>query len=421
MLGGMLENDVNNSLLGKREESDEVIEGAVPGSKDDEQVPSGKGKSVSHKRKNISGDVVYPSKKERRVSDLMSGSCTDLLNGESEPENKAGRKLTSSSGKKRKAVDSISDGSAVKSRNSVETSKPFLRIGETIRKVASQLALSTPIVNSKKSRGRKKFTPVEYLPPDEMLSQLCLIARDPMKEYSFLISIVSFLSDFRNSFCVKNANSQNQKKSTGEVSGEQTGKRSSNSETTETSGFEGMEDSYWTDRIIQSNTEEQVLFEPETPHENGAPTLEPAAALEPTPKSDSKQEASVVNHELEAGNLAGHMDDKFEQEYSPTALILNFTDLDSVPSETNLNKIFCRYGPLNERETEVLKKGNRAKVVFQRRSDAETAFSSAGKFSIFGPSLVSYRLNYSPTARKTPTSSTKGRRKDAAFLEGNAV
>ncbi|CAH1452170.1 unnamed protein product [Lactuca virosa] len=92
------------------------------------------------------------------------------------------------------------------------------------------------------------------------------------------------------------------------------------------------------------------------------------------------------------------------------ALILKFTNLDSIPSVTNLNEIFRVYGSLMESETEVLKKSSCAKVVFEEKTNAEAAFSSAGKFGIFGPSLISYRLDYSPTPRKIYT--RKGKKKN---------
>ncbi|KAI3523010.1 hypothetical protein L1887_01063 [Cichorium endivia] len=97
-----------------------------------------------------------------------------------------------------------------------------------------------------------------------------------------------------------------------------------------------------------------------------------------------------------------------------TALILKFTNLDSVPAVTELNEIFSKYGSVRESETEVLRKSNCAKVVFEEKSNAETAFSSAGKFSIFGPSLISYRLDYSPTPRKIYT--RKGKKKNVGVI-----
>ncbi|KAF9590059.1 hypothetical protein IFM89_030371, partial [Coptis chinensis] len=72
-------------------------------------------------------------------------------------------------------------------------------------------------------------------------------------------------------------------------------------------------------------------------------------------------------------------------EISPTTLLMSFTDSGCIPSILNLNKIFRRFGPLKESETEVLKHMSSAKVVFKKRSDAEVAFGSAAKFKIFGP------------------------------------
>ncbi|CAN6846844.1 unnamed protein product, partial [Brassica oleracea] len=79
---------------------------------------------------------------------------------------------------------------------------------------------------------------------------------------------------------------------------------------------------------------------------------------------------------------------------APNALILKFASSGSVPSAEKLNSIFNRYGPLREAETRVMKKGKKARVIFRRGEDAKTAFSSSGKYSIFGPSLLSYSLKY---------------------------
>ncbi|KAL0316263.1 UNVERIFIED_CONTAM: hypothetical protein Sradi_5504500 [Sesamum radiatum] len=98
------------------------------------------------------------------------------------------------------------------------------------------------------------------------------------------------------------------------------------------------------------------------------------------------------------------------EEDFPTALILNFTNLEAIPSIVNLNEIFSHYGPLKESETEIFSKSKRAKVIFKRRADAETAFSSTGKYSIFGPSLVSYRLNYAPSPRKSRAASKRNKK-----------
>ncbi|PWA67475.1 PWWP domain-containing protein [Artemisia annua] len=122
-----------------------------------------------------------------------------------------------------------------------------------------------------------------------------------------------------------------------------------------TNGFRGIKDSYWPDRIIVTKS------------------------VSPKPKKEDL----------------------------PTALIFKFSNLDSVPSLKKMNEIFSRYGPLKEEETRLLKRKKCIKVVYERRSDAETAFSSSGKFSIFGPALVSYCLDFKPTLGKSAAASKK--------------
>jgi hypothetical protein len=82
---------------------------------------------------------------------------------------------------------------------------------------------------------------------------------------------------------------------------------------------------------------------------------------------------------------AGYMD-----ENSPAEIVMNFFEVNYVPSKTNLNKTFRRFGPLKESETEVDRDTSPAIVVFKKSSNAEVAFSSAGRFNIFGPMLVNY-------------------------------
>ncbi|CAK9154577.1 unnamed protein product [Ilex paraguariensis] len=453
---GLLENDASIPRSLEKEDSDEVIEDAVAGSEGEEQDPSIKIRSVirhstSRKRKHISGDGLIPSKKERSIVDLIPGSSLKLQNNDSKIEKNSGRKITSlSSGKKCQAVDSVSRDSMMRHQKShfspgsvsKMTSQPkeLLEVGERISRVASLLADSTPILKSQdktsqkavaeyggklakslgtgKARKREKVISAQYPPPDEMLSELCLTARDPMKGYGFLMSMASFFSDFRKSICLENSSSWTGKESIGKVPGNKKRKKSSNLENCATFGFEGIEDSYWTDRVIQGNSEEQVLFETETPIEKAMPTLKQEAAVDIIPNFDNKQETTDGIIGLEAEKPTGQKDEECKVNF-PTALILNFTNLESVPSVADLNKIFSRFGPLNESETEVLSKSKRAKVVFKRHSDADTAFSSAGKFSIFGPSLVSYSLKYSPP-RKTSTPASK-RNKKGTSMQGNGV
>ncbi|KAJ9181620.1 hypothetical protein P3X46_009733 [Hevea brasiliensis] len=433
--------------------------------KDDKHASSGKveSKCLDHstpKRKYISGDNVYPRKKEKSLADLMAERGLSVPNGKSGLGIRATNKVTSpSSGKKRKAVDSIYDDSLVNHSKILSSSggginpssqpKRTYRVGDSILRVASQLFEPTPIsksVNgvspdsairdesnekslSRKSQGKKLFQ-IENSSFYEMVSQLCLVARDPMDVCSFLKSVVSFFVEFRNSVCLEHLNSLQHKSSFLEfLFSDNIGKESSNSET-ETCESEYAKDSCLQDMIIQSvpkelpspeNQNGAVDMPPESTTKKVIPLIELQPTAQSSPNLDSEHQGAGEILDMEAMKPVDHSEENCN-DHSPTALILNFTGLDSIPSESNLNKIFSRFGRVKESETEVLKKSNRVKVVFYRRDDAETAFSSAGKYSIFGPSLVSYRLKYMPFSRsKSSPKTTKSSKKNANSVEENTT
>ncbi|KAJ0088165.1 hypothetical protein Patl1_32037 [Pistacia atlantica] len=477
VLGGLLDSDAEIPLSVEVKHSAEVTENAAPDFKDDKQACCGTGMSnsqdgSSRKRKQISGDSARPSKKEKSLSDLLAEKRTNMSNGKRGSDGKGDKVISLSSSKKCNAIDSTSDEIAAKHKRldsisddmtvkhkrgdmlrvkheksdlstGADKGLPIKRtfgVGNSILKVANKLNGSSPmlkygdrtspktVVNNKRkekydlrnSQSKKHFL-AEDSSIDDFLSQLCLAARDPMTRYSFLISLVSFFLKFRNSVSLE--------LSQGEVSGDRTKKMLNKSETAETPELDLIKDSYWTDRVIESIPEE------EQPLENKN-EVEEVLRNDPSQKDVSPVEAQSAVHlsanmesgtvgetlEVEAVKPADPLDGCCNEDLSPTALILNFTDSESVPSKENLNSIFGRFGPLNELETEVLK-SKRAKVVFKKREDAEAAFSSAGKYSIFGPALVSYCLKYmsSTTSKGSPRSTTKRSRKVAISIEGNAT
>ena len=423
MLGGLLEDDENLPLLEAKRHFGEAIEDVIEDFKDHEQVLPRKRKSrgqnsSSHEHKVLSGDSMHPSKKQRSLMDLMAGNCSYLKNIEK-----------SSSDKKLKEIGTLLDDSAVTDRGrfAAPHSQKTLGVGDSFCRVANQLNGSTPMLKHEKpaSSGKsqkRKVIPIECFSPEEMLSQIRLASIHPMEGYKFLTSSICFLSEFRNFVCLDHPRSLKDKQSLKEVSSSKSEK--STLEAVEASGSKYVKDSYWTDRMIQSFPEEETIVNLNETGESVRETQGEMAVVnvEPEAVSESRHQTAGQNPEKEAEKPVDHMSESGMEELSPTALILNFADLNSVPSETNLNRIFSRYGPLNESETEVLKKSIRAKVVFKRSSDAETAFSSSGKFSIFGPSLISYRLKYLPARlHKASSSSTKRRRKDATAMEGNAT
>lgn len=477
MLGELLESEAEIPVLGMKHEA-ELTQSSASDFSDDKKASSKRGKlknqdGSSHKRKHSSVNSIRPNKKEKSLSDLLAERSANISNGKRGTDGKGNEVISLSSGKKRKSVDSISDDRVVKhekldsisndmsmkhkksdmlvvkhgkgelsgsaAHKCLPIKKPF-GIGNSILKVASQLNGSSPIFKSgdgtsqktvvenktkekflfRNSQSEKQF-PLEETSLAELLSQLCLAASNPMEGYKHgLISLVNFFSDFRNSVSLE----QSQE----EISGVKTGKTWNNSEMSETSESDPMKDTYWTDRVIQNIAQEQQTLEnkneveeDETPSQKDTSSPEPASAVQLSAHLESALQTAGENFEQEAEKLADPLDRCCDEDPSPTALILNFTDMDSVPSKDNLNKIFSRFGQLNELETEV-KKGKRAKVVFKRRADAETAFSSAGKYSIFGPSLVSYCLKYMPsTASKNSSCTTKQGQKAAISEEENAT
>ncbi|XP_011027012.1 PREDICTED: uncharacterized protein LOC105127429 isoform X2 [Populus euphratica] len=369
----------------------------------------------SHKRKHNLKDSIYPRKKERNLSDLISDSW-DSVDDEIGSDGKANSMLVSPSGKKRKGSDTFADDASITGRRktisfakvSSTALKPSFKIGECIQRVASQMTGSPSILkcNSPKVDGssdglvgdgsdasilhsedaeiKRIIVPTEYSSLDDLLSQLHLTAQDPLKGYGFLNIIISFFSDFRNSVVMDQHDKVSGKRKTSHSSGG----------FPETFEFEDMNDTYWTDRVIQNGSEEQ----PPRKSRKRDNLFVPVVLDKASGRSNSRKQYSDSNYDVSAQKPAGYVDEK-----APAELVMHFPVVDSVPSEISLNKMFRRFGPLKESETEVDRDTNRARVIFKRCSDAEAAYGSAPKFNIFGPILVNYQLNYSISVPfKTP-------------------
>lgn len=348
VIDGLLEDGENNNIVScKGPDHGEMMDGmlALDSSIDcTESVARVNGRDEGRdlgKFKPVSGERLQPSKKQKSMSDLMGS-----------------KQLFTS--KKPKVWGSVSDDSAIRGRrrqlkgsdSKSPRARQIFKVEENTWKMANEMngfpRTSCTSQLYKEFFGRLKPV-VEQNSPHEMIAQLQSFAQHPTIGHNASTPIISFFSKFRD-FAIPDQGPDNE-----------TVKTSTSPLTGEILDLEYLRDSYWTDRIIQR--EEQTATEEDIAAENFC-----------------------------SNAVRGIGSDK--EEDNPTALILNFSNLDSIPSEANLNKIFNRFGPLNESETEIFKKMKRAKVVFNRRVDAETAFSSSGKYSTFGPSLVSYRLKY---------------------------
>ncbi|KAM3359666.1 hypothetical protein P3S68_019377 [Capsicum galapagoense] len=402
--GELLENDAELPHV------DYAIADNGHASEHSEQHPS---KVSAHKRKHSSKDSSQKKMKERILSELM-----DNVECAYSPDDEDEKTFTSS--KKRKAVDSRTDGLdkktsvyAAKVSTTVSVSpKPSFRIGECIQRVASQLTRSTTLLkcNSDQSGADVQFQdspkgkdviPTELPSSTELLSQLQLVALAPLKRYNFFKTISTFFSGFRKSVAV-GQKSRRQNSSVGRPGGGRKRKATQSvAGFAEEFEFDDVNDSYWTDRIVQNCGEEQPLQSSQSGEgEHQLTVHEPEKSNKPGRRSYTRRRKSVADYVI---TPAVPPEDIEKRKHEPAELILIFAEGGPLPSEMSLNKMFRRFGPLKELETEVRQESSRARVVFKRGSDAEVAHSSVGKFNIFGSRQVTYEISYTPVISFKPT------------------
>ncbi|KAM0019443.1 putative non-specific serine/threonine protein kinase [Helianthus debilis subsp. tardiflorus] len=279
--------------------------------------------------------------------------CGDLLEAEQVIKDEI---YSEDGSKNRKALDSISDG----------LEKRPLK-GEPVDNLAGN---SVPVQSS----GNQA----------DMLSQLHLAAQDPMKGHSFVNNVILFFKGHRAAVVSKSKK-----------------RKASNENELDEFEVDDVNDSYWTDRIIQNHPEEQVLQENNniTGGHQVVVYEQENPPVKPTRRSNKKRFFNS-NHEIEANEQSELIFRR--QQNLATEVLMKFAGGIYFPSEVHLNKMFKRFGPLMESETEVDRQSGRARVVFKKCSDAEVAHSSAGKFNIFGSISVTYELNYTPMISYKP-------------------
>ncbi|KAF6150547.1 hypothetical protein GIB67_030348 [Kingdonia uniflora] len=363
---GLWDTDADVSFYGEK------VENTTPVFDFEEDMPFGNAElkiqgSSSRKRKYELEDALYPNRKERSLLELMNGdeASSDLLNGGADEI--AASKSSTAHGRKQ-MID-------------MEASTPqSFKIGECISRIASRLTGTPPILKCSTERFQKSAFEVD------------VIDEGPDGDDGFPYTLEKPL---RRRVITPN------KYSSDEMLSEFT--------LTVRDSMKGSKEN--DSRPVTEDTKKRSLRDDDD-DDDYTPKKEKRKYRRRTVKSQLQLEKPVS-----ALKETSHMD-----EFTPTALILTFAEADSVPSKTNLNKIFNRFGPLRESETEVSMESSCATVVFKKRIDGEVAFSSAQKFSIFGQAIVTYQLKYLPLTPTTPllcasTQSTT----DATHIEGNTT
>jgi len=410
MLDRLFESDMEILPIREKQQCDNQI---------NEQVLMKAHEGFSQKSQHISWNMKQTGKKKKLLSDLMSEKNSWTLKGERTPEKKAGDNSISRRGRKRKAAhdttyeyfhhSQIADGKSTskcgrKGKAAYDTSDDDFHCykisgnNSTSWRATKRMAAYNAFDDCSNNSQTGNHIQLQNLSVDEMQSQLCLAAKDPAGE-SCSSDMIYFFSEFekftgRNDSVFLEQGLSLEQEHGGEIGVVTSIEAAATSSMSTPTPMELCNDSYWTDRIIQSISEEETLLK----NPNERDELLPAAEISP---------GLGLMHQETNGNLGSEPSNHVEVEHvnksSPTSLTLKFTKLDSVPPTTDLNKNFGRFGPLIEAKTKLLEKTNCARVVFERYFDAETAFSSAGKYSIFGPSLQSYRLKILPRTAKKGT------------------
>lgn len=387
-----------------------------------------------------SGEAVVKHKKSKSFSDDVSVKCK-----------KSDLEILSSTRKKRKAIDSrsckvvvkhkksksISDHVSVKCKKSdlsleyTDTSLPNKQefgIGNSMPNIANQPNASSSILeycnesscitattkNKEKlklpfSRGTKSFPSQESSLVD-LFSLLRLAARDPVKQISS-ISLVEFFSGFRNFVTTD-------KRSLEDMAVDETMEVETKSEANGTHGLKIVNYSNWTNGISEKIPEVPPSLEStnETPSQKEFLPSETQLAVRSSAGSKAGLETACHNVDVNMEPVGSTGGDSSEFPFL-TVLALKFRNLESVPSKENLNSILGHFGPLYEPKTEILK-NNRAQVVFIRREDAVSACSSVRDYSVFGPSLLSYRLRFMAVPKKPSSRGGKRSKKLIGAVQG---
>ncbi|KAJ4961890.1 hypothetical protein NE237_021800 [Protea cynaroides] len=207
---------------------------------------------------------------------------------------------------------------------------------------------------------------------DEMLSDFLAIALDPfyLKESPRFDTFKSFFSRFRSSMYHNKSNSTTVNEQLVVQGGRKRKSLESNS------GSSGR----------ASRAIDHPSSEPKSKRKR--------EETEQTSSQNAKNELQQV-YVTSGLKMDLNQEETKDESSAAAALLLTFAPEFSLPSKDELITIFGKFGSLNEKETEVSRDSNCARVAFMRSSDAEEAINSSQKVSPFGHAEVNYHLHYS--------------------------
>lgn len=460
---------LKESNLGRRARSarqkDKITEdgdGLADGSAKDSVSPGKKrsGRGESSVANNAPISISEHGRKKKKLSELMVETDTPNPSTGGKGKARVKRSLPASTEKpedpdrdtadtmktrKRKKLDTLGD---LSSQSQSLSRKKSTKAGELTGKPAREKSQTSPVVEAndeasqtrsrraknreitvsdksmhsvKLNKGKKDASLEDSLSCGEMLSQLCLAARNVKKISKISPAIVSFFTDFRKSLCASNSDvemiaekatdSENHASS---PHADEEIPETENATITEPNPSEPvladhMKDDYWADILI--NVEEPLsglrknkdkgksqTSKKEHDGEEVAKELPVSVENVEEPSVESKKD-NMENGKAETKASVVNGDDlNAEEAENPSlaGLVMNFGRASAVPSRSDLIKIFSQYGPVNEAKIDIADNANCAQVIFKRRMDAEAAFGAAGKMTALGPALVSFRLTDFP-------------------------
>ncbi|XP_057827491.1 uncharacterized protein LOC131038921 [Cryptomeria japonica] len=412
---------------------------------------SSNGRQSSRKKKKLfGGSQGYESEQD----DLPLNNSTETRKrAPKEKEGWYGRKLSQSTSKKQRKNEYIFASGGYRKgakgwqeKQNMHTASPItenaqgdtkkvpkaFKIGECIRKIASQLTGSPPIIKSVdpavektlEDREKAKLESMENIPRSpsnwiksplpfkkdfsikESLFELFLVAQSPiyfLGENDIFSRVTNIFLRFRGEAYEKDSVYPSYRRAS-----------KSSSKLTVSPRIDDSDDSNWSDTTNASKPKGHRLRRRRKKVESQAKDSENkpkrrVRSSDSTPskkvkklKDNIRSPDTTLSKEL-PHSAANNLTDSPQE--SPTALFMKFPPGFAFPSETELKEMFVHYGQISE--TQFFSDSGCAQVIFRKCSDAEAAFYGATANKVFGPATVSFRLRYLTSRRKTDTVQTE--------------